>query len=208
MGAGPHLPRVDLEHVLPDLGVVEQAQGVVAIVGVPVEPGLVDAEADGDGAHDLDVQLLAPVVEVEHGPLEADQLARLLGPVVRVVGLALAPDLEALLQVGHRVAQPPDGLVVRQRRGLLAPGRRVAPVRLGRRPGLGQLGLRREREVPGRRLEDVPADVRRDRQAPQVDEARRPEAVEDRVRGLLALPGGALQEGGEVDELFHGQLGK
>ena len=36
----------------------------------------------------------------------------------------------------------------------------------------------------------------------QVDESGRLEAVQDRVRGLLALLRGAIQEGGEVDELL------
>lgn len=194
MRAGPHLSRVHLEHVLPDLRVVEQAQGIITAVGVGVEPGLVDSEADGDGAHDLDVQLLAAVVEGEHRLLEPDQLAPLLffGPVVRVAGLALAPDLEALLQIRHRVPELPDRLEVRQRRGLLAPRRRVPAVRLGRRPALRHLGRGRLPEVRRRRREHVPAHVGGDRQALEVDEARGLEAVEDRLGGLLALLGGAV----------------
>lgn len=206
--AGPHLAQVNLKHVLPDLGVMEQTQGVVAHVGVCVKPRLVDAEADSDGPHDLHVQRLARVMKVDHRAAEADQLGEsllpLIRPMVRVARLALATDLEALLEVGHGVPELLDVLVVRQRRGFLAPRRRVSPVRLGRRPAVRQLHLRRQPEVPGGRLEDVPTHRGRDRQTLEVDEARGLEPVQDCVRRRLALRGGAVQEGGEVDELsFH-----
>jgi len=105
--AGAHLARVVAEDGLGDGRVVQQAEVVVAAVGELVEEVLVgQAQAQGDGAHELHVQVLARREEVQHHALEV--LAFVVEVVRPAVGQALdalAPDLHRFLEVRDRGAQ-------------------------------------------------------------------------------------------------------
>jgi len=196
--AGPDLQRVLAEDGRGHGGVVQEPQGVVAGVGVRVEPGLVEPHGHGDGAHDLDVQGLALVEEGQHEGLEGG-VGR--GPVVGVGGVALAPDLERLLDVGRGGLERLDAGAVGARADLLAALAGVAAVCLGRGPGDGVFGGLRLGEEGGGGREGGCDAGGGDGQVGEVDEACGLEAGEDGFGGLHAVGGGAVEEFGEVDEL-------
>ena len=74
VGAGADLAFVLGEDALGHGRVVQQAQRVVADVGVFVEEGFGEVEAEGDGAHDEHVERLALVEEGLHYGFEFDCL--------------------------------------------------------------------------------------------------------------------------------------
>lgn len=181
---------------------MQQPQRVVPDVQIPVKEALVQAHAHGDRPHHLHVHALARLEEAHHVlPEPGHGLGALGRPPVRMPGLVLAPDLEALLQVRRRRALLAHGRRVELLRHLLAAGRRVAAVGLGRRPRDGELVGLGPREEARREGEGAAERLGRDGVVLEVDEARVLEAGEDRGRGLLALFGGAVEELGEVDEL-------
>lgn len=147
------------------------------------------------------MHLFALPKELDHEILEPDKLALLVGPQVRMALLALAADLEALLEVGCLLADLVDLVRRRQQAHLLTTGSRVAPVSLGCRPAMLHLGLEWNAEELCRLVKGRRHILGRDRYVLQVDEARRLEAVQNGVGGFLALARVAAGELGEVDEL-------
>ena len=197
--AGSDLAGVDAKHLLLDGRVVQQAQGVVAVVDKAVEEGRVEAHADGDGPHHLDVQRLALVEEVEHDGFEVAHGVDRGGPLVGVVNLALAPDLEALLDVGYGATDGLDLGCVCLLRHLLPAGCRVAAVRLRGRPATRELGLERKVEELGRGPKHVLARLARDWDVAQVDKTSGLEAVQNGLGRLQSLVISPIEEFGKIN---------
>jgi hypothetical protein len=197
-----NLSRILLEDVLVHGRVVKQAERVVAAIGILIEPGIVNAQAHRDGAHDLHVEALALLEEAQHDVLEHLALVvKAVRPLVGQAGLVVAADLEALLQVRDRGAQGLDVALLGQLRHLLAARRRVSPVRLRGRPAHRLLLLEGPLEE-GRGLgEDALDVVARHAMVLDVDEAGGLETVDEGARGGLALLGGAREEETEIHKL-------
>lgn len=198
MRAGADLARVDAEDLALDGRVVQQPQSVIAVVDKPVKVPLVgQPHAHGDGAHHLDVDVLAAGVEVGHGGAEAGDGGEggLVGPAVRVGWVRVAPDLEGLLDVRVALLQLGDLVNVGQLCDFLAARRGVAAVGFGRCPAEGELLVVAELvEEVGRGVEDVLARVRGEGQVAEVDEAGGLEAFEDGICGFFALAGSTVEE--------------
>lgn len=110
VGARTDLVGVVGEHASVDGGVVEEAQGVVALVreGVEVVLARHAHQADGDGPHDLDVEARELGVEGFHEGGEfvaGGVVGEAVGPLVGVAWHVLPPDLEGLFEVGDGGAQ-------------------------------------------------------------------------------------------------------
>ena len=81
------------------LGVMQQAQSIVANVDKAVEPSFLDADTQRDCAHHLNVQLLATLEEVQHMVFE--DLAffiKSIWPIVVVLRIRVKADLVRLIQ--------------------------------------------------------------------------------------------------------------
>lgn len=193
---------VDLEHIRVDSRIMQQPQRVIPHIDVAVKEVLIQPHPHGNGAQHIHMHRLALLKERHHIRPEPGHGPLLLRrPLVRKRGLVVPANLVALLEVRRRAALLAD--VVRRvvLRHLLPPGRRVAPVGLGRRPQnllLGRVGLGEELGRLGKGVLDR---LEGDGVVLEVDEAGILEAAEDGLGGVLALLGRAIEEFGEVDEL-------
>jgi hypothetical protein len=207
MLTSPDLSRVDLENLGVDARVVQQPQGVVPNVYEPVEEALIQSHAHRNGLHHLNMHLLALLEEAEHVRLPAGQVLVVVpGPLVRVLRLALPPDLEALLEVRRRGAHLFHLAHVGELADLFAPGCRVAPVCLGGGPSQRQLGVVLLREELGGAGEDVAQGGCGDGVVLEVDEAGGLEAVEYGLCRLEALCRRPFQERREIDQLYGSKV--
>lgn len=136
MLAGPdlQLPVVPLEDGLGHAGIVQQSQSVVSCVCEAVKPMFVDTHAQCNGPHDVHVQLLTRLEEARHMRLEGVGLVVAPRPHVGHVGLVIATDFHALLQVWDCFTQLRLCARLFQDHQLLAPLRHIAAVRCGRVP--------------------------------------------------------------------------
>ena len=204
MLAGAHLAGVHLEDVGLDSGIVQQPERVVADVNKGLEEAVTKAHAHGYRTHHIPVHGLAAGVKIEHvgaEAIEATPRAVLAGPGVGELGVRLAANLEALLEVRGGGADLVDVGAVEQLAHLFAAGGRVAAVGLGGRPADGELGVERQVEEVGGAGKGVAQDVGGDGVVAQVDEAGRLEALENGAGGGGALVGSAVEELAKVDEL-------
>lgn len=205
MTARPDLALVPLENILVHLGIMQQPQRIILSIGILIEPSNINPQPQRHRPHDLCMQLGASPEEPLHERGKHLRVGVALArrrPVIRQPGLALAPDLEALLQVRVLRAQRLDVGGVGQVRHLLAALHHVAAVAARRRPRQRVLGGLRAREEAGAQREGARHAGRRDAVVREVDEAGALEAREDGVGGEFALAGSAREKGGEVDELF------
>lgn len=80
----------------------------------------VQSHTHRDGSHNLYVHRHALRTKIQHGSLEARRSwPRFLRPMVRIAEITLAADLEALLQVWHRLLQLCNVVGILQLRRLL-----------------------------------------------------------------------------------------
>lgn len=139
VSARPNLTRVDLEHLALDGWVVQQSQRIVAIIHKAIKEALIDTHTHSNGPHDLDVDLLALIVEIHHGGLEPGYFgeAGFIGPLVGVRRVGLATDFKGLFDVGVALLELGDLVDVGQLGDLFTPWGRVASICLGRGPSQG-----------------------------------------------------------------------
>lgn len=205
VGARPHLTRVDLEDLTLDGRIVQQSQRIVSIVYKAIEKTLIESHAHGDGPHDLDMNILALIVKIQHGGLEPGDLgeASFIGPLVGVGRVRLAADFKGLFNVRIALLEFGDLVDVGQLGDLFAPWRRVPSICFGRGPSQGQFLLEAQLvEEGGRGVKDMLAFLGCDWQIAKVDEAGGLEAFEDGIGSLLALAGATVEKFGKVDELM------
>lgn len=202
MRARPHRPLPAPKHLRADLGIMQQPQRIIPAIAEPIEPPLLQPQPHGNRPHHQHMHLLAAVMELQHPRLEAPALVvRVVGPAIRTPRRPLPPNLKALLQIrALALALRRHVLGVQRRARLLPPRLAVAAVRLGRRPGEGELLRGRAAEEGGGFGEGLREQVRGDGVVVEVDEAGVLEAGEDGVGGGFFGGGGGGEEGGEVDE--------
>lgn len=210
MGARPHLTRVDLEDLALDGRIVQQSQSIVAIIHEAIKEALIKSHAHSDGPHDLDVNLLALVVEIQHGRLEPGHFwdAGFIRPLVGVGRVGLATDFKGLFDVRIALLELGDFVDVGQLGDLFATWGRIASICLGRGPSQGQFLVEAQLvEEGGRGVKDMLACLGSDGQVAEVDEAGGLEALKDSIGSLLALAGTTVQEFRKVDELMGELVG-
>lgn len=102
--AGANLVGVPPPDALLDGRVVQEAESVVAGVGITVEETFVVTHAESDGAHDLDVQVFEPQGKPLHVIREflAFIVTESRWPLVGKTRHSLTPDLDRLFQVRVR----------------------------------------------------------------------------------------------------------
>lgn len=197
VGTRTHLTRVDLEDLALYGRVMQQPQRIVPIIHKAIKEALVESHADGDGPHDLDVDLFALVVEIQHGRLEPGNLgeAAFIGPLVGVGRIRLATDFKGLFNVGVALLELGDLVDVGELGDLFAPRGRVASICLGRGPSQGHFLVEAQLvEEGGRGVKDMLACLGCDGQVAKVDEAGGLETFEDGFGSLLALAGATVEE--------------
>lgn len=205
MSTRPHLARVDLEDLALDCRVVQQSQRIIAIIHKAVKEALVESHAHGDGPHDLDVNFLALIVEIQHGRLESGHFgeAGFIGPLVGISRVGLATDLKGLFNVRIALLELGDLVDVGQLGDLFAAWGRVASICLWRGPSQGQFLVEAQLvEEGGRGVKDMLACLGCDGQVAKVNEAGGLEALKDGIGSLLTLAGATVEEFGKVDELM------
>ena len=193
------------EHALRHGRVVQETESIVAAVGVAVEEvraAVLQAHAQGDGAHHLHVQVLAGQEERLHGAGEVYAgRVELVGPSVRGVRHTFSPDLHRLLEVG---VAGPEGEDLRRVGGLgdfLAAEGHVAAVGSGGGPAEGVLLGLASVEEEGGFLEYVVDCGGWDAVVAEIEESGGLEGLVDGLGGGESGVVFSVQECREVDEL-------
>lgn len=176
--AGSHSICIICEHARVHRWVMQKPQGIISNVEMLVKEAIIQAHAHSDCTHYLEVQTLAEVMEAQHVLLEPSHRSLLaLRPLIRMLLLAFASDLVALLQIRRGVSLLCNIADVHLLRHLFFAGGRIPAIGLGSGPRDVHLGFVRLAEEVGRHRERVLDHVERDRVVLEVDEAGILEAV-------------------------------
>lgn len=100
------------------------------LVNLLVEEGLLEIEPKGDGAHHIHMEIVARLVEVQRGLLEAWSVA-FLRPLVFPGLIPVTADLHALFEVGSLGTQLSDFVRVGRLGNTFTADPDIAPVRAG-----------------------------------------------------------------------------
>jgi hypothetical protein len=191
-----------LEDRLGHAGVMQEPQRVVARIREAIEPALANAHAQRNRTHNLDVQALARLEELQHVLLEHLGVVVPAGPHVGRLGLVVAPDFQTLFQVRHSLAQLGLGARLLEHDELLAALRDVSAVCYGRVPRHSILLLLRPVEEFGAVGKGIGYGWGRNAVVLEVDEAGVLEALEDGFGGRLFCGGITREKGCKVDKLW------